>query len=63
MLLPCWGWPNGRESKAKLENPIASGVVWMDQPERETSLELEKRGKAKLGYHMGLETKQRSGQE
>lgn len=31
--------------------------------ERETSLELEKRGKAKLGYHMGLETKQRSGQE
>lgn len=35
MLLPCWGWPNGRESKAKLENPIASGVVWMDQPERE----------------------------
>ena len=64
MLLSCWGQPNEGDPKAK-ENHITSQAVLMDQPERERerSLELEKQGKSKLGYQMGLKVKQRNSQE
>lgn len=51
--------------KPKRITSPARQSAWTSQREREKerSLELEKQGKSKLGYQMGLKVKQRNSQE